>query len=187
MFPLPNVFLLPGTFRELYIFEPRYTRMIEDCLDGPGRIALAVVPEEHHADLAGAPPVHAIGGLGEIARHERQPRGRFRIWLAGLARARLSEVASDKPYRLVLAQPLAEIPPPEAEEQALSEQVRDALVARDPDYKSLPGGVSLAQLADLLLTKLPLAQESMQELYSELRVVDRARGALAAHRTHPRG
>jgi Lon protease-like protein len=186
MFPLPNVFLLPGTIRELYIFEPRYTRMIEDCLDGPGRIALAVVLKEHHEELAGSPPVHAIGGLGEIARHERQPRGRFRIWLAGLARARLSEVASDKPYRLVLAQPLAEIPPPEAEAQALCDQVREALAERNPDYENLPGGVSLAQLADLLLTTLPLAQEPMQELYSELRVEDRARGALAAHRAHPR-
>ena len=38
MFPLPNAFLLPGTIIQLDVFEPRYTRMIEDCLDGPGRI-----------------------------------------------------------------------------------------------------------------------------------------------------
>ena len=33
VFPLPRVVFFPGTALPLHLFEPRYTEMIEDCLD----------------------------------------------------------------------------------------------------------------------------------------------------------
>jgi Lon protease-like protein len=86
VFPLPGVFLFPLQILPLHIFEPRYRKMIEDSLDGPGRIVLATVPENHAGELDGAPPVLPIAGLGEIARHQRLPDGRFLVWLAAHAR-----------------------------------------------------------------------------------------------------
>jgi Lon protease-like protein len=185
MFPLPNVFLLPGTIMPLHIFEPRYRQMIEDSLDGPGRLVIASVLEGHHDDLEGAPPVHHIAGLGEIWRHERLPQGRFLIWLAGLTRVLIREVPSDKPYRQVEAQPLLEISPSGGDDALLREQVKEAVLARTPEALNLPENIPLGHLVDLLLLKLSLPQGCMQKLYSELRITDRARLALEEHHRRP--
>ena len=55
LFPLPRVWLFPYVVLPLYVFEERYRQMIEDSLDGPGRIVLGTVEQ-------GASP-------GEIARY----------------------------------------------------------------------------------------------------------------------
>mgnify|MGYP003450343698 CR=1 FL=1 len=48
MFPLPDVYLFPGMFMPLHIFEPRYRQMIEDCLDDSGPPSM----ELHKLDVA---------------------------------------------------------------------------------------------------------------------------------------
>ncbi|HTF88708.1 MAG TPA: LON peptidase substrate-binding domain-containing protein, partial [Planctomycetota bacterium] len=97
MFPLQDVYLFPGTFIPLHIFEPRYRQMVEDSLDGPGRIVIASPLEDGTGSFAATPPVHPIAGLGEIARHERLEDGRFMIWLAGLTRVRIvGELNTDR-------------------------------------------------------------------------------------------
>lgn len=186
MFPLPNLFLFPGTFMPLHIFEPRYRQMVEDSLDGPGRIVIASVLEEAKDRLDSAPPVHPIAGLGEIARHERLEDGRFMIWLAGLTRVRIvGEQCSDRLYRKVLAQPLFEEPVPTCDEPHLRERVVDAVLARTPDILNIPREVPLGHLVDLLLLKLSLPQSLMQHAYSQLRIAARAQCALDLHCRRP--
>jgi len=68
LFALPHVWLFPYVILPLHIFEERYKQMIQDILDGPGRIVLATVQDGHEDDLAGSPPVYPIAGLGEIGR-----------------------------------------------------------------------------------------------------------------------
>src|SRR5882672_2663150 len=151
MFPLPNVFLFPGTLMPLHIFEPRYRQMIEDSLDGPGRLVVATVLEAHHDECAGAPPVHHVAGLGEIARHERLPDGRFLIVLAGLARVLIREVPSDRLYRKVEAIPLREVEAGKGREAGLRARLERAVLARCTDLHNLPGDMPLGQLTDFLL------------------------------------
>jgi len=183
MFPLPNLFLFPGMFMPLHIFEPRYRQMVEDSLDGPGRIVIASMLERGADDPRSAPPVHPIAGLGEIARHERLEDGRFMIWLAGLTRVRIvAEQCSDRLYRKVLAQPLFEQPASPCEEARLRQELVAAVLARTPDILNIPAQVPLGHLADLLLIKLNLPQSTMQEAYSTLRIAERADCALALHR-----
>src|SRR4029450_1163194 len=93
LFPLPNVFLFPGTRMPLHVFEPRYRQMVLDLLDTRGRIVMGTVLESHMHELAAAPPVLPIAGLGEIFHHERLPDGRLYIWLAGVAAARAGREA----------------------------------------------------------------------------------------------
>ena len=181
LFPLPNLFLFPGTLMPLHIFEPRYTRMVEDCLDGPGRIAVGAVLESHHQDLQGAPPFFPTAGLGEIAKHERLPDGRFLIVLAGLARVRIREVQSTQPYRQVEAVLLREVPPSKAESVLLAKKLRAALVARAPELVQLPEGMPVGHLADLLILRLGLLQRQAEDLYARLDVADRATRALIEH------
>ena len=73
MFPLPGVFLFPGQVMPLHIFEPRYRQMIEDLLDGPGRLVMATILEEQSGADVEHPDVLPVAGLGEIWRHEKLP------------------------------------------------------------------------------------------------------------------
>ena len=183
MFPLPNLFLFPGTLMPLHIFEERYRQMIEDSLDGPGRLVIAAVVEGQHDQLAGAPEVFPIAGLGEIARHERLPDGRFLIMLVGLARVRIDEISSDRLYRQVEATALEETPPSDQEEPVLRRELENALRARASKKLNLPDNIPIGHLVDLLLLRMRLPQSVMQTLYSELSIAQRARGALAEHAT----
>ncbi len=185
MFPLPGVFLFPGTMMPLHIFEPRYRQMIEDSLDGPGRIVMGTVLEGHEPELPGAPPIHVIAGLGEIMRHDRLPDGRFLILLAGLARVRVREAPSDRLYRRVEILPLEEREPDPIDAIALRADLVAALQARSAEPLELPAELQLGQLADLLLIRLELPASELLELYSNLDIGERASRALALHTARP--
>ena len=45
LFPLPQVWLFPYVVLPLHVFEERYRQMVEDSLDGPGRIVLGTIRE----------------------------------------------------------------------------------------------------------------------------------------------
>ncbi len=184
LFPLPGLFLFPGTALPLHIFEPRYRQMVEDLLDTSGRLVLGTVMPGHEKEVMEAPPVHCIAGLGEIARHQRLDDGRFVIFVIGLARVRLSEVTSDRPYRKVEIARLAERAVPPSEADALRRDLLAAVTARSPSI-TLPPDVPLGQLTDLLLLHLRLDVTTMIDLYSRLDVAERARGALEHHARVP--
>ena len=186
LFPLPGVFLFPGTVMPLHIFEPRYRQMIEDSLDSPGRLVMATVLEGHEDELPGAPPVHHIAGLGEIMRHERLPDGRFLILLAGIARVLIREVPSRKLYRSAEAIPLREVPVPAARARALRPQLLRALAQRSREPIEIPNDMPLGQITDLLLIRLELPQSLMQELFSLTKVDERAKRVLEQHAAKPR-
>lgn len=193
LFPLPNLFLFPGTVVPLHIFEARYRQMIEDSLDGPGRLVIGTTQEQASDAKPGEegtpPAVHPIAGLGEIARHERLPDGRFVIMLVGLTRVHVREAPSERLYRKVEIEPLEEVPVPRATASDLREQLMEAVLERTPDLKDrtdeLPEDMPIGHLADLLLLRMQLPQSVMQPLYSELVVAERARGALAEHAHRP--
>lgn len=181
MFPLCGVHLFPGCVMPLHVFEPRYRTMVEDLLDGPGRLVMGTVPEEHADDLPGAPPIHPIGGLGEIGRHERLPDGRFLIWVVGLCRVKLRELDCERPYRRVAFEQLEELEASEEEAARLRGLLCDALGARCTDLRELPDDLPLSCLADLLLQRLELPASRLQALYDEPGVARRAEGVLREH------
>ena len=184
VFPLPNVYLFPGTVMPLHIFEPRYRRMIEDLLDRPGRLVLATICDGEF-DACGRPALLEVGGLGEIGRHERLPDGRFLIWLVGISRVRIREVASTHPYRQVEHETLDEVEVPHAEIGGYESRVRKALLSRSPEFLNLPEGVPLTHLVDLLTQRIPLPGSVMRELYCEHDLRARADRALCEHALRP--
>ena len=185
MFPLPGVFLFPMQLMPLHIFEPRYQQMIEDSLDGPGRIVLATVPEAAQGELAGSPDVHTIAGLGEIARHQKLPDGRYLIWLAGLARVYIDEVPSDRLYRKARYDVMPEVPADPSAAGRLRELLEEAILARREDQLNLPDDVPTGLLADILLQHVQLPETEMVRAFSEVDSAKRARLALEAHARHP--
>jgi uncharacterized protein len=197
LFPMANVFLFPGTRMPLHIFEPRYRQLVGDLLDGPGRLVLGTLCDsngKHGAacppgfvaeDADGRPPVLSIGGLAEILQHERLPDGRYYILVTGLARVRIREAPCDRLYRRVHVTPVCEAPVCPSREAILREKLSRAVLARCKELDALPNGVSLSQLADLLLLRLQLPSSLMSPLFSELDVEKRVLGALAEHTKRP--
>ena len=186
LFPLPRLWLFPHVVLPLHIFERRYVQMVEDCLDGPGRIVLGTVRPGYDEQLEGSPPVQPIGGLGEIGRHEKLPDGRYDIWLYGQTRARMREVDSDRLYRKVEIEPVDESAPPGPETDALREEVTEAIRQRVDKVKDVPEQVPLSALTDFLTLRMPLPPEVTQQLYELLDPIERAKAALAEHRLRPK-
>jgi uncharacterized protein len=185
LFPLPGFFLYPGTVVPLHIFEPRYRQMIEDLLDGPGRLVMGSVLEGHESELLGSPPVFPIGGLGEIGRHERLPDGRFNILLVGVRRVRIREVESDRLYRKVEVDLLEEIQVPDAKLRAIRDALHKAILARCTEFLNLPAQMPVSNLVDVLIQRMELPRATVERLYAELDVAKRAEGALAEHARLP--
>lgn len=189
MFPLRGVFLLPRQILPLHVFEPRYRQMIDDVLDAQGRLAMGTVLEGQDLTTDGEeerpPRILHVAGIGEIARHEKTPDGRYFIWLFGLGRFDVEEVPSDRLYRQVRARPLDESPVGPGEEGALREDLRAALDARSEEPLVLPEDVPVELLADALSQKLHLPQNAMEPIFTEADVGRRARMTLKAHAAFP--
>jgi Lon protease-like protein len=183
MFPLPSYFLFPGAASPLRVFEPRYRQMVEDLLDGPGRLVMACVDPEHVHEMAGDPPVLETGGLGEIARHRRLPNGEYLIWVVGLGRVRIEEIESDRLYRRARGH-LLENTDEESEiaDLGLSLQLRDAIAEHSEEDLELPDEASIGFLADVLAQCLPLPVPRLRQCFEELDPRRRADLVLDEHR-----
>lgn len=181
MFPLPGFFLCPGTAVPLHIFEERYRTMIDDLLDSHGRLVMASIRAGDVPAMAGAPPVFEVGGLGEIVQHRKLDDGRYLITLAGLARVRVDEVPSDRPYRQVAVEVLPDEPEPAPDEASeIRPKLLTALRKRYPGSIEIPDSVGVGRLADLLLHRLPVEEPTMEALFAEQDPLRRAEETLAA-------
>lgn len=189
VFPLPGVFLFPHQVLPLHVFEPRYRQMVRDLLDGPGRLVIGTTRASDRETEGHAPAVLPVAGFGEILRHEALPAGRFMIWVLGLARVRIEEVPSDRPYRQVRVEPFAEVDVPSADAPALARELHAATSARLSQQLPLPATAPPALLADLLLQTLRAPPAVLERAFAEPSVAVRARYVLrhAARRPPPAG
>lgn len=185
IFPLPGVFLFPHQVLPFHIFEPRYRAMVDDLLDGPGRLCIGTVLVGERETPAHPPALLPVAGYGEILRHEKLPDGRYNLWVLGLARVRLAEVPSDRPYRQVRCQPFAEIDVTGDDADELAAQLRSATSARLDQPLPLPDSAPPSLLTDLLVQTLRAPQPFVERVFAEPSVAERAR--LALERAHAAG
>jgi Lon protease-like protein len=97
LFPLPVV-LFPGTRMPLHIFEPRYRRMLRDCMEGDRRFGLIYRSED---DLEVVPSAGTIGCIARVDNVETLPDGRSNIIVDGVSRFLLHTVAQSSSAYLV--------------------------------------------------------------------------------------
>ncbi|MBA3259740.1 MAG: LON peptidase substrate-binding domain-containing protein [Gemmatimonadales bacterium] len=112
IFPL-SVVLFPGTPLPLHIFEPRYRKMLADCLAGDRRFG--ITPS---GDGRGAPDPGAIGCIAEVRVNQELPDGRSNVVVLGSSRFVLRErVDGAEPYYVAMVESFDEYegtePPPE--------------------------------------------------------------------------
>lgn len=87
IFPLAGAILFPRSQLPLHIFEPRYREMVQDAIDGPGRIGM--IQPQSLGENGGEPKLYEVGCLGEIVGIEELDDGRYNIVLHGSNRFRM--------------------------------------------------------------------------------------------------
>ncbi|HOX26932.1 MAG TPA: LON peptidase substrate-binding domain-containing protein [Candidatus Krumholzibacteria bacterium] len=183
LFPLPDFYLFPGAVAPLHVFEPKYRQMVGDLLDTAARLVLAAYRPGGPRTGSG-PVVLPVGGLGEIVHHETLADGRYLIWVLGLGRVEMQEVASDRLYRKADARLIHDHEPDRDAERALVPQLFEAIQSRAPRGHQLEGDLPLGLLADILLNTLPLDAERTAAVFADRCPVRRAERALAWHEEH---
>ncbi len=105
IFPL-SVVLFPGTPLPLHIFEPRYRRLLSDCLESDRRFGITPAGREE-----GMPDPGTVGCVAEIRVNQELPDGRSNVVVLGAERFVLTRAMEDAaPYFVALVQPFDEEP-----------------------------------------------------------------------------
>lgn len=131
LFPLDNVVLLPGVVLPLHVFEPRYRQLTVDVLAGDRQIGMIAVRPEHAGEMAGDPPIYAIGCAGFVTEHRRLADGRYHLLLQGTKRFRVvREIPreGERLYRLAEIEPLEDVTGDAEKAEALRERTLELLV-----------------------------------------------------------
>ena len=123
IFPLPLV-LFPGVTIPLHIFEPRYRRMLADCLERDRRFGIVFLAEGTAEDSLGIGG--DVGCVALIESHDDLPDGRSNITVAGRERFTLRAfVTSPLPYHVGMIVPYDDVPEPAALLEPLATRVRE--------------------------------------------------------------
>lgn len=122
---LPNVTLFPQALLPLYIFEPRYRRMLADALDSHRMFCVAM---RRTGSQSGMPT--PVAGLGVIRVSVGHRDGTSHLILQGIARVTLAETIRIRPYRVARIQPLSPPPCDRVAADALLAKVRELLQER---------------------------------------------------------
>jgi Lon protease-like protein len=113
LFPLPDHVLLPGLPKLYRMFEPRYRHLVDDLIGlAPAQRWLAIprLVDGWQSDYYGAPPFHPVAALAKARSIRPLADGEWEVIVEGIARCRLTEVPSTRPYRLAESQPLSDLP-----------------------------------------------------------------------------
>jgi Lon protease-like protein len=142
IFPL-GVVLFPGALLPLHIFEPRYRRMLADCVAGDERFGLALPGIAHEA-----PALGAVGCVAEIRGAQSLADGRSNIVVQGTTRFLVTRYLDDPaPYLVAMVESFEDRDgsrPTPAKCAALAESFAHYLPALrelndlEPDNRTLP-------------------------------------------------
>ena len=122
---LPNVTLFPQALLPLYIFEPRYRKMLADTLKGERMFIVAMQRPGQSREI---PTV--IAGLGLVRVCVDNPDGTSHLILQGITRVEITKTTKYKPYRVSRVRPLQAPAKDNVTIDALLAKVRDLVTER---------------------------------------------------------
>jgi Lon protease-like protein len=178
IFPLPNVLLFPNMALPLHIFEERYKRMVNDCLQGDRFLGLFLLQPGWDEEGA-TPKPYDVGGMGRITRAVRYPNGTMDILLSGVARVHVRGYVQEKPYLIAEVEMWPDEPDDSEGMEALTRRMiglfeRYVMAKAGEGHDLLRGVKLLASPIDLLhyvVTNMPLDFHQKQEIMN-LRPID---------------
>jgi len=141
LFPL-NTVLFPGMTLPLRIFEPRYLKMMHDCLDRDPVFGVLLIKEGQEVGEAAIP--HTVGTTARILSVERASSEELHVVTVGEERFLLHNVSHDKPYLVGDVEPF----PLEGSESVRVEALFDAELVLLMAYLEL---ISQANQVDIQL------------------------------------
>lgn len=95
MFPLGSV-LTPGMVLPLHVFEPRYRRLVGDCLEGDREFGVVLI--ERGSEVGGGDVRSTVGTMATIADAAGLDDGRWAVVAVGVRRIRVLRWLDDDPY-----------------------------------------------------------------------------------------
>ncbi len=107
MFPLGSV-LFPHALLPLHVFEPRYRRLVHDCLAGDNEFGVVLI--ERGSEVGGGDTRLGLGTVARIVRAGELEDGRWVLVTAGTERLRVVEWLPDDPYPRAEVERLTEGP-----------------------------------------------------------------------------
>jgi ATP-dependent Lon protease len=122
---LPNATLFPQALLPLYIFEPRYRKMLADALHSNRMFSVAMQRPGNTRETPSA-----VAGLGLIRVSVSHRDGTSHLILQGLARVELGEAVRYRPYRIQRVRPLQAPPCDNVTVDALVGKMRELLEER---------------------------------------------------------
>ena len=146
IFPLPNVTFFPQTLLPLHIFEPRYRRMIANCLSGDRLPGVTLLKAGWQDDYFGHPPIYKTFGVGKIIDSRKLSDGRYHIVVEGQFRVRLVEEFPTDLYRTGRVQAMLDAPIDQVRDQ-VTQIMKDIQVETDRLGRLLPKVRDLIQAA----------------------------------------
>ena len=121
MFPLQSA-LLPGETLPLNIFEPRYARMVQDCIAMPDP-AFGVVLISQGLEVGGGDVRSEIGALAHISEYADLGMGQYQLLASVGERIRVVEWLPDDPYPRAVVQAWPDEPGPPVTAERIGEVV----------------------------------------------------------------
>lgn len=182
---LPSATLFPQALLPLYIFEPRYRKMLADSLKSHRMFTVAM---QKPGQTREAPCV--VAGLGLIRVSVDHPDGTSHLILQGLARVELGQTVRYKPYRVNSIRPLQPEPVDNVRVDALLAKVHELVEQRIklgpsptfPPFK--PKGSSKKKAAAEMPNALPEIMQYLQNLPDPETVADLVSCALLPRAEH---
>ena len=166
LFPL-SVVLFPGGLLPLRIFEPRYLRMVSECLRENRPFAVAAIKDGPEA--GGVASTAATGTLARIIDWQQEDDGLLGLLCEGEQVFSLGEVRVEHDQLLraeVVRRPLAPPQPMPADLSWMAELLEDILQRMDPPFERLAiENPSADHVAARLIELLPLPLVEKQALF----------------------
>lgn len=122
---LNGAILFPQAMLPLYIFEPRYRKMLQDALESHRMFAVAMQKPNTTRETPAQ-----VAGLGLIRAAVRNPDGTSHLILEGLCRLELGKAVKYRPYRIHKARPLQTTGDDSAAVNALAAKLLDLVAQR---------------------------------------------------------
>ena len=175
LFPLNSV-LFPGAALPLHIFEERYKKMVNLCLETNSPFGVLLIRSGSEVGEAAKP--FEIGTTARIVRVQHLDAGRMNLICLGEQRFRLSRQVSETPYLVGEVEPLQSI---DGDGQVVTD-ITDTVTALFAEYHRLYLAVSNqwtrqigmpgppGQLADFVASRMAVDPWTKQRLLEELSV-----------------
>lgn len=143
---LPNATLFPHALLPLYIFEPRYQRMLEQALDSDRMFVVAMRRPGVSREIP-----FSVAGLGLVRVCVRNADGTAHLVLQGITRVELGKTTRRRPFRVSRIRPLPTPARDSVTIDALLAKVRDLVSERvEQELPTVEGASKIVSVKEVV-------------------------------------